>query len=353
MKHPKRILSIACALILAIGILAPIAAAKPWAEETVWPTAQFETARKPWWIMPWAMNLNYAWKAVVMGGWGKDSFAVLHEGKLVAEEYGWFNNKDKPHGMFSVTKSVLSALVGVAIMDGYITSVDQKVIEFFPDAVIAPGQESKLDMTVEHLLRMTSGLPGDDEEEISGACMYGDVDIGLAAFLTPQRQAPGEEMIYSSFAGSQCLAGLVQRAVGKSLYEYGQERLFGPTGMSSVDWKRAKDGTNTGGFGIYMTTRDMLRFGYLYLHDGVWDGLRILPEGWVEASRPAEDDFGAYGYLFWGNGPDKDWGSNYEARGLGGQFITIWPDKDIVCARTGSGLFFRSTERKLLAHTLP
>jgi len=351
MKHPSRVLSILLALLLCLGLLAPTAAAAA-NSAAPWPTADFEKGAKPWWIMPWAMNLNYFWKCVVMGGFWKDSFVVLHEGKIVHEEYGWFNNKDKPHGAFSVTKSVLSAMVGIAIGDGYINSVDDLVYDYYPEAVIAPGQESKRTMTIEHLLTMTSGLPGDDEEELSMACMFAD-DVGLAAFETPQTKVPGEEMMYSSYAGSQCLASLVAKAVGQNLFEYAQEKLFGPLGMTSVTWRKAPNGDSTGGFGIYMTSRDMLRFGYLYLNDGVWEDERILPEGWVEASRPPEDDFTAYGYLFWGNGPDKDWGSNYEARGLGGQFITIWPDKDIVAVRTGSSFFFRGAEQTLLDRTIP
>ena len=122
---------------------------------------------------------------------------------------------------------------------------------------------------------------------------------------------------------------------------YAQEKLFGPLGMTSVTWQTAADGSNTGGFGISMTPRDMLRFGYLYLNDGMWDGQRILPEGWVEQSRPKEDTRKGYGYLFWGDKVDRTLGKSYAAKGMYGQVICVYPEKDLVVVRTGCGLFGR------------
>ena len=126
----------------------------------VWPTKKFETTAMPSFI-PKVLEARYALKD--FPGSATDSLLILHKGKLVYERYakGW--DKDKPHYMASVTKSVLSALVGIAIGEGKIKGVHQKVIDFFPDAKIAPGQESKRDMTIEHLLTMTSGLPGDGD----------------------------------------------------------------------------------------------------------------------------------------------------------------------------------------------
>jgi len=330
----KKFLSILlCAVMLAVPLALTAQA------ETIWPGQTFETAKKPGWVHPLPMRAQYFYRSMVSGGFWTDSFLIMHEGKIVYESYKPGQNAEKPHAMNSVTKSVVSALVGIAIKDGYIGSVQDKVMDYYPEAVIAPGQESKRNMTIEHLLTMTAGLPGDVMENCF-TCLDAE-DAGLAAFETPQVSAPGEQFIYSSGASMQCLVGIVERATGKNLFAYAQEKLFGPLGMTSVAWLAAADGSSTGGFGISMTSRDMLRFGYLYLNDGMWDGQRILPEGWVEQSKPKEAENKAYGYLFWGSKIDKKLGASYAARGMYGQVICVYPEKDLVVVRTGSGFLGR------------
>lgn len=258
---------------------------------------------------------------------------ILHEGKLVYEQYTQGQGLDVPHMAMSVTKSVLSALVGIAVKDGLI-DVQDKVYEYYIDDVKGgllsfPGQESKLNMTVEHLLTMRSGLPDTQD-------CYRAADAGLAAFETPQARAPGGMFVYNTGAGPQCLVGIVERATGKNLLEFAQERLFGPLGITSVTWEATDCGSNKGGLGISMTSRDMLRFGQLYLNDGVWNGQRILPEGWAAQSQPGFNTILSYGYLFWGNGWGPLMGGSFEARGYYGQFITVYPGKNVVVVRTGS-----------------
>ena len=268
-----------------------------------------------------------------------DGIVVLHRGKIIYERYarGW--DRTTPHRMYSVTKSVVSALVGIAIGEGYIDSVQQKVIEFYPDAVIAPGQESKLDMTIEHLLTHSSGLPGDSEE--SDAWWESD-DTGKAAFETPQAAAPGERFAYSSGPGMQTLACLVSRAVGMNLFEYAKLKLFGPLGMDSVTWDAAGDGRNYGGFGITMTMEDMLRFGILYLNEGAWEGSassdtrQVIPADYISATRPPSPNRANYGYLWRTYSDEPGYERAVRAAGFFGQFICVLPDQDMVIVRTGS-----------------
>jgi CubicO group peptidase (beta-lactamase class C family) len=276
----------------------------------------------------------FMYKGITNGNLFNDSLLVLRGGELVYERYacGW--GRDTPHAMYSVTKSVLSALVGVAVGEGKIESVHQRVIDFYPDAVIPPGQESKRDITIEHLLTQTSGLPGDSDREADGYPWWDAADSGRAAFEIPQMAAPGERFAYSSGPGMQALACLVSRAAGRNLFDYAREKLFEPLGMASVLWDAAADGNNYGGFGIYMTPMDMLRLGYLYLRNGEWDGAQVIPAEYVAATPPPSIAGEDYGYLFWGTTFAR--GDSYQASGSFGQFICVLPEWDAVIVRTGS-----------------
>jgi len=297
----------------------------------IWPTKEFETdSISP--LLPPFLEARYFLKDIRSST--TDSLLILHKGKIVYERYaeGW--DADTPHWMASVTKAVLSALVGIAIGEGKIVGVDQKVVEFFPEAVKLPGwEESKRDMTVEHLLTMTSGLPGDGDRVDWD--WWGAEDSGLAAFLSPQMAKPGTRYSYSSGPSCQTLACLVSRAVKKNLFEYAKEKLFGPLGMASVAWDAAEDGRNFGGFGISMTPRDMARFGYLYLNHGRWEDRQIIPADYVAVTPPRSKATRAYGYLFW-NYPMLPFDSSYQANGAFGQYIDILPEYDAVIVRTAS-----------------
>jgi len=299
----------------------------------IWPTKGFITEATPPGLVP-LMEVAFALKGIPHGGPKTDGLLVLHKGKIIYERYDEAWDENKPHYMFSVTKAVVSALVGVAIGEGKIKGVDQKVTDFFPDAKIAPGQESKRDMTIEHLLTMNSGLPGDDDDFSGWPVWWEAKDTGRAAFELPQMDAPGKRHAYSSGPSMQVLACLVSRAVGKNLFAYAKEKLFGPLGMTSVTWDAAPDGRNYGGFGISMTLRDMARFGYLYLNYGRWEDKQLIPAEYVAQSAPRAKGIRAYGRLFW-NFSLLPFDSSYEANGTFHQFIGILPEYDTVIVRTG------------------
>jgi CubicO group peptidase (beta-lactamase class C family) len=299
----------------------------------VWPTKGFVTEETPPGLGP-LMEAAFALKGIPHGGPKTDALLVLHRGKIIYERYDEAWDADKPHYMFSVTKAVVSALVGVAIQEGKIKGVDQKVIDFFPDAKIAPGQESKRDMAVEDLLTMNSGLPGDDDDYSAWAPWWEAKDTGKAAFELPQMDAPGKRHAYSSGPSMQVLACLVSRAVKKNLFAYAKEKLFKPLGMASVKWDAAPDGNNYGGFGVSMTPRDMARFGYLYLNYGRWEDKQLLPAEYVAQSAPLSKSIRGYGRLFW-NFSLLPFDSSYEANGTFHQFIGILPEYDTVIVRTG------------------
>jgi len=316
----------------------------------VWPTAEFETASIPLGLYSPALEAVMMYKGIRNVNLFNDSVLVLYKGKLVYEHYarGW--DADTPHYMASVTKSVVSALVGIAIGEGKIGGVGQKVLDFYPEAAGLPGwQESKADMTVEHLLTMTSGLP--DDRYATDYKWWEAEDTGLASFLAPQVTAPGETFAYNTGTGMQTLACLVSRAVGKNLFEYAKEKLFGPLGMASAAWDAPADGRNYGGLGLHMTPRDMLRFGYLYLNLGRWEDKQVIPAWWVAQSGPLGKGRHSYGRLFW-NYDLQPFDNSYEAEGAMGQYICILPGQDTVIVRTGSAGPVISTLAKAEGETL-
>jgi len=287
-----------------------------------------------------AMEGVYGLIGLMHGGPKTAGLVVLRGGEIVYERYGRGQNKDTPHAMYSGTKSVVSALVGIAIGEGKIKSVDQKVIDFFPDAAIAAGQEGKRNMTVKHVLTMTSGLPADGDE--TDRKWWESKDTGKAAFESPQVAAPGERFSYNSGAGMQVLACLVSRAVKMNLFEYAQEKLFKPLGMTSATWDAAADGSNYGGFGLSMTARDMARFGQLILQGGQWeDSLspdrprQIIPASYIAAACPPSERHPQFGYLFWTFNKYPNFEGTYEANGSFGQYIDVFPEWDTVVVRTG------------------
>jgi len=321
----KRILSVALALLIALALFTPA-------------SAEFSRREAPAWVDLDSLRRQHNIVGTIVLGRRETSFAVLQDGALVFEEYADGFDANSIHPMNSVTKSFAATMIGVAIQDGYIDCISQKVIDFFPDATIAEGQESKRDMTIEHLLTMRAGLPWIAQR--GSLDFIHAEDSGLTAFETPQRHPPGERFIYDGGAGMQILVAVIERASGRCYYEYIRERIFEPLGMTSAHWDIfTQDGRVTGAMGLYMNTHDMLRYGQLHLQDGVWDGERILPEGWTDRTWENEE-FAAFGLLpfnllWWGNSESDSAGVSSRAQGFAGQLISVYPETGLVVARTG------------------
>jgi len=329
MKHSKRIASAAVALLLSLALLTPTAATT---------RLDIDLVRE-----------QYNWGAMFAGGGNEGSFVVWHGGEIVYQRHARGHGLHVRQPLYSVTKSVVATLTGIALHRGYLTSVQQRVVDFFPEAVIAPGQESKNDLTIEHLLFMMSGMPG-MEDNSSYRSLFSTRDSGLRALMTPQADAPGQTFRYCSGTTPQLLVAVLQRATGQNLLCFAQRYLFRPLGMTSVRWSSTWDGSPMGGLGIHMSPCDMLRFGQLHLQNGLWEGQRIFSANWVHQMRPRVrpqldafmpeesqelENFSLYyGYMWWGG--QNDLGTFFSAMGLGGNIISVYPALDLVVVRTGS-----------------
>ena len=261
-------------------------------------------------------------------------------------EWHPYYQRGELHTMQSVTKSVTSALIGIAIGRGEIAGLQVPVIDFLDDYEIANLDEWKRSMILQDLLTMRAGIAWDEDSvpytdpENSCAGMENSDDWIQFVADQPMARQPGTEFLYNSGA-SQLLSLIIKKATGMHVDEYAEEHLFGPLGITSYFWKTTPTGFPDTEGGLYLTARDLAKIGYLYLMDGVWGQVRVLPEGWVGTSveRHVEDTgwLGmGYGYQWW----LVPWGSNgdsyaYAAIGYGGQRLFVVPELDLVAVFTG------------------
>ena len=237
---------------------------------------------------------------------------------------GYFNGytADNAAHVFSVTKSVFSILIGIAIDRGEIKSVDERVLSFFPDYAIPTGEKTIQHITIRHLLTMTAPYRYDTEpyEEF-----FTSPNPILTALDYLGGDAPVGEFRYSAIGGTHILSGILTRATGKSALEFAREHLFAPLGIdvprhitlhsaeehaavmndkATRGWVVDPQGNNMASWGLFLSPREMAKIGQLVLNGGIWEGRRIVSEQWIaestrEQSRCAEWGNLGYGYLWW------------------------------------------------------
>ena len=261
------------------------------------------------------------------------SFMLLRHGAVVAE--GWWQpyRPNERHMLFSLSKSFTSTAVGLAIGEGRLC-VEDPVLKFFPQEAPRKISPNLAGMKVHHLLAMSTG----HDQDVTEATLRGRNPF--KAFLAqPVQHAPGSHFAYNT-AASFMLSAIVQKLTGQTLVEYLTPRLFKPLGIRDVFWESHPNGVNLGGFGMYLKTEDIARFGQLYLQKGRWDGKQILPIGWVEEATRTHTDNSAneypdwkqgYAYQFWRCCPP----GVYRGDGAFGQYCVIIPEQDSVLAVTG------------------
>lgn len=261
--------------------------------------------------------------------------AVIIRNDKIADEYfadGYSNTS--VFDLHSVSKSITSTLVGIAIDKGYIKSVDTPISEYF-DSIKSSGSDYQKQITIFHLLTHTSGIDYDDDT------MWDDwrasenwVDYTLQRPVTSK---PGTVFRYST-GNTHLLSYIVQKATGKTLYEFGKENLFEPLGMESVKCGDDAQGITDGGNGFQMTAYDMAKIGRLYLNKGEWNGERIVSSKWIDESTTVQfkrsSGTADYGYQWWvrsfGNGNHN----GYFAQGHFGQYIFVVPDLSLIVVIT-------------------
>lgn len=274
---------------------------------------------------------------------------VQKKGKIVYENY--FNDccADTTFHVFSVTKSIISMLIGIAINKGYIESVEQKVLEFFPDYTVKKGEETIQSVTLKDMLTMTA--PYRYKSEPYKEYFSSDSWVKAALDLLGGKGKIGE-FRYAPVIGPDILSGILTKATGQSVLEFASEYLFTPLGIH-VDnniifhneeeqlafytaknvkgWVADPTGINTAGWGLNLTTMDMAKIGQLYLDDGMWEGKQIVSSHWIEESTREQSRCNqwklSYGYLWWII-DEKE--RAYAAMGDGGNVIYVNEEKEMV-----------------------
>jgi CubicO group peptidase (beta-lactamase class C family) len=266
-----------------------------------------------------------------------DSLLVIRNGYLVSELYRDPYTAEQPHVVFSVTKSVIDTLIGIAIQKGYIRSVRQPLIGMLPAGGVANLDDSKKAITLENLLTQTSGLDCNENPAPGEPSVFTSDDWVKFVLDQPMVAKPGEKFNYCTGA-THLLSAVLQSATGVSALKFANQSLFTPLGIGPLDemrWPSDPQGVTIGGFGLALTPREMAKLGFLFLHKGQWDGETVVPLDWVVTSTASHANRGEkkeYGYLWWID-PQGKW---YAALGLHGQHIFVYPAENLVVVSTAA-----------------
>lgn len=278
---------------------------------------------------------------------------VLRHGQVVAE--GWWApyTANDPHALYSLSKSFTSTAVGFAVQEGRL-SLDDPIVRFFPEEAPDEPSENLLQMRVRDLLMMSSG----QHAEAIGGFDFWATDPGPSTrFLAlPVAHKPGTHFVYNT-PGSYMLASIVERVTGESMVDYLEPRLFAPLGIEHPIWDESSEGVALGGFGLYLHTEDIARFGQWLLQEGRWLDETLIDPGWISlatsrqtsnGSNPESEWDQGYGFQFWRCRHDL-----YRGDGAFGQFCIVMPQFDTVVALNSGTGDMGGVMRLLWEHLLP
>ena len=277
-----------------------------------------------------------------------DSLMVLRDGKVIAECWRAPNSPEAPHAMYSLSKSFTSTAIGFAVQEGKL-SIDQKVVDIFPDDLPAERSENLNKMTLADLLSMSCG----HETEVALPHMIratygletpptrpGDPTWVQAFLAHPVPREPGTHFRYNT-PGTYMLSAALQKTVGETTRDYLVPRLFEPLHIETPFWEESPEGVSKGGTGLYLRTEDIAKFGQLYLQRGRWNDKQLLSADWVDLATSYK--------VSNGSNPDSDWAQGYcfqfwrcrqnvyRGDGMYVQFCVVCPDQNIVVAMTSDG----------------
>ncbi|MFF2089151.1 serine hydrolase domain-containing protein [Paenibacillus sp. NPDC058174] len=258
--------------------------------------------------------------------WRMKSVVVLRGDRIAWEwhEHG----EDRIAPLLSCTKSLMSALIGIAIEEGAIESVEQPIADYF-------GAEADPSIRIKHLLTMTPGWDWPDFDKPYKAMKKAADPISFV-LNSPLTHSPGAAFTYNS-GGSHLLSAILTKATGTSALDYASSKLFRPMGFRKAKWS-AHRGVNEGGTGLQLYGRDLAKLGLLYLRGGDWFGNRLLPAGWIEKSTKSHHRaliqytppiYGSYGFHWWQSPASQNGVSCFFAFGHGGQMLLVAPSEQL------------------------
>jgi CubicO group peptidase (beta-lactamase class C family) len=278
-------------------------------------------------------------KAIAKGPKKINSLLIIRNGYLVTEAYFNPYHKNTQQFVWSSSKSISSVLIGVALREGLIKDIRQRVLDIFPEGDFTGLDERQKALTIEDLLSIYAGKGKEYSWQNSGGFQSGDsseVMLESNAQLLVKRLISDVSGNYENI--SKVFEAIIQKSSRKKVFDYARDHLFKPIGITNIGWPANKGRIDWDAGEIYITPRDMARYGYLYLRRGIWNGKRLVPAGWVKIS-PKERIHRIWNPCL----PTDTYGCHYwiepygfSIRGLGGQYILALPNLDIVLVFTGS-----------------
>jgi len=257
------------------------------------------------------------------------SFMLVRHGHVIAEAWWGDESAEKAHILWSLSKSFTSTAIGMAIADGKL-SLDDRVLKFFPDEAPEKPSWQLNAMRVRDLMTMSTG----HQDEPS---LWGEEDWVKRFLAHPVPHKPGTHFRYNTPA-TYMLSAILQKQTGQTVNEYLLPRLFEPLGIDKPRWDQSPEGVSIGGFGLFLKTEDIAKFGQLYLQRGKWGKRQLLSPSWVDqatskqtsnGSNPKSDWDQGYGFQFW-----RCRNNAYRADGKDGQFCIVLPELDAVIVMT-------------------
>jgi len=269
-----------------------------------------------------------------------DSLLIIRNGYLVYESYpSLVYNETINHHIFSCTKVFISALIGIALEEGYISGLNDYVLDYFPNKTFDNMDSRKEAITIKDLLTMTTGLAWIDQ--VNYYQMAVSSDWVQYVLDQPMEHQPGEVWNYNTGA-SHLLSAILDQETPYGTLDYAKICIFDPLNITNYSWNLNNQGVPIGGTLLYLTPRDMAKFGFLYLNNGNWNDTQLIPSSWITESTTSfinvEFDQGhgsGYGYQWW----IYRWVNAYTARGSYEQHIVVIPDLNLVVVSTGNADF--------------
>jgi CubicO group peptidase (beta-lactamase class C family) len=302
--------------------------------EILWPTKSWQVSTPEEQGMD---SASLARLVETVGGYKQDSLMIIRHGKIVTEAYYAPYVAGISHDLRSVTKSVVSTLTAIELQRGLLDGVDHAVLDLFSDKTISNVDDNKRAMTVQSLLDMTSGIDWQERDYTPDETimrMYRSPDRTEFVLNQPMSNPPGSKFYYNS-GNPYVLSALITKKTGQSAFDFARKELFEPLGITSARWGQVDaQGVTDGEAGLSLSPPDMARIGYLYLHNGMWEGKQIIPSSWVDRAKEGkvQATFGFHYANLWWSLPEK---GAYMALGRHSQMILVIPRLDIVATMTG------------------
>ena len=270
-----------------------------------------------------------------------DSLLIIRNGYVVLDAYFYPYEASFPHDLASVTKSITTTLIAIAAGQGKL-QLDQPMVSYFPDRVIANLDERKQSITVRNLTGMVNGMRSGciarDEDTLDA--MRSQRDWVQAALDREMMDDPGKYFCYDS-PGMHLLSAILQETTGMTELDFARQYLFEPLGIHDVYWENDPQGYSHGWGDLHLKPRDAAKIGYLWLNHGVWDGRQIVPADWVTDSVQVHVKTGQsddYGDGWWVSD------NSYSAMGRGGQNIKVYPALKMIVVTTGGGFDYSTLD---------